>query len=287
MAQNKKQPNIPTSAMLTISQADFKSRLEKRIEIGEELKARKINSNNEYEKLTSDFNIWDDYNHEMLKQVFDVHKNEYSDSYDHAGFTFMGQMGEVQGNPIQTKKNLIDYRLNNLKSLLAKAELLKTSIPNTDGQKITLTTDNKQVFIVHGHNKEIQQSVARTIEKLGLKPIILHEQPNSGKTVIEKFEAYSNVGFAIILMTDDDAGKAKTENDLKKRARQNVILELGYFIGKLGRDKVLPLYVDGVELPSDIHGVVYVPIDQAENWKFSIVRELKAAGYSVDANKLL
>lgn len=287
MAQNKKQVSTPMNAMLTISQADFKNRLEKRIEMGEELKARTIKSNSEFEKLTSDFNIWDEYNNEMLNQVFDIYKNVYAEQYDHAGFTFMGQMGEVQGDPVQTKKNLIDYRLNNLKSLLAKAELLKMSTPNIVGQKITLVADTNQVFVVHGHNKEIQQSVARTIEKLGLKPIILHEQPNSGKTVIEKFEAHSNVGFAIVIMTDDDAGKSNTEKDLKKRARQNVILELGYFIGKLGRNKVLPLYMDGVELPSDIHGVVYVPIDQSDNWKFSIVRELKAAGYGVDANKLL
>lgn len=287
MAQKKNQASTPMNAMLTISQADFKNRLEKRIEIGEELKARTIKSNSEFEELTSDFNIWDEYNNEMLNQVFDIYKNVYAEQYDHAGFTFMGQMGEVQGDPVQTKKNLIDYRLNNLKSLLAKAELLKTSTPNIVGQKITLVADTNQVFVVHGHNREIQQSVARTIEKLGLKPIILHEQPNSGKTVIEKFEAHSNVGFAIVIMTDDDAGKSNTEKDLKKRARQNVILELGYFIGKLGRNKVLPLYMDGVELPSDIHGVVYVPIDQSDNWKFSIVRELKAAGYSVDANKLL
>jgi predicted nucleotide-binding protein len=105
--------------------------------------------------------------------------------------------------------------------------------------------------------------------------------------VIEKFEAHSNVGFAIILLTDDDEGKSKTEIDLKKRARQNVVLELGYFIGKLGRSKVLPLYSDGVELPSDIHGLLYIPLDKAENWKFSIVKELKEAGYTVDANKLL
>ncbi len=88
-------------------------------------------------------------------------------------------------------------------------------------------------------------------------------------------------------MTDDDEGKAKTEIDFKTRARQNVVLELGYFIGKLGRKRVLPLYSEDVELPSDIHGLLFVPLDKAENWKFSIVKELKAAGYSVDANKLL
>ena len=88
-------------------------------------------------------------------------------------------------------------------------------------------------------------------------------------------------------MTDDDEGKLKTELDLKSRARQNVVLELGYFIGKLGRDRVLPLHTEGVELPSDIHGLLYVPIDKADTWKFALVKELKAAGYSVDANSIL
>lgn len=115
---------------------------------------------------------------------------------------------------------------------LLKSELEVKKVPSTTN---ALNADNKKVFIVHGHNEEIREKVARTIEKLRLKPIILSEQANAGKTVLEKFEANSEVGFAIILLTDDDLGKSKTEADLHKRARQNVILELGYFFGKLGR----------------------------------------------------
>ncbi|RYZ85821.1 MAG: nucleotide-binding protein [Proteobacteria bacterium] len=134
---------------------------------------------------------------------------------------------------------------------------------------------------------EVQVSVARAIEKLGLIPVILHEQANSGRTLIVKFESHSEVGFAIILLTDDEEGKSRLEIDLKKRAGQNVVLELGYFIGKLGESRILPLYASGVELPSDVHGLLYVELDPPGNWKFSLVRELKAAGYEVDANKLL
>ncbi len=150
-----------------------------------------------------------------------------------------------------------------------------------------ITSDNKDIFIVHGHNEEIKITIARVIEKLGLTPIILHEKPNEGKTIIEKFESHSKVGFAIVLLTDDDEGKSKNEIDLKKRARQNVVLELGYFIGKLNRSRVLPLYTEDVELPSDMQGVLYTLLDKSGNWKFAIVRELKAAGYEVDANRLL
>lgn len=134
--------------------------------------------------------------------------------------------------------------------------------------------NGKDVFIVHGHNEEIKHSVARTLTSLKLNPIILHEQSNEGLTVIEKFEKFSEVEFAIILLTFDDYGNVKNEETKNKRARQNVILELGYFLAKLGRSKVLPLYEHGVELPSDISGVLYTKIDESENWKFRLVKEL-------------
>lgn len=147
-----------------------------------------------------------------------------------------------------------------------------------------------KIFIVHGHDEEMKQTVARIVEKLDLKPIILHEQPNGGKTIIEKFETNSNdVSFAIVLFSPDDKGCTVDSfpDDGKFRARQNVILELGYFIGKLGRDRVFVLHKNSsnFELPSDIFGVLYTPYDI--NWKFELVKELKACGYDVDANKLL
>lgn len=147
--------------------------------------------------------------------------------------------------------------------------------------------NGKDVFIVHGHNEEFKHNVARTLTSLNLNPIILHEQSNEGLTVIEKFEKFSEVEFAIILLTFDDYGNVKNEDSKNKRARQNVILELGYFLAKLGRSKVLPLYEDEVELPSDISGVLYTKIDESENWKFRLVKELKSAGFNVDANDIL
>ncbi|WP_438425414.1 TIR domain-containing protein [Aquimarina macrocephali] len=147
--------------------------------------------------------------------------------------------------------------------------------------------NEKEVFIVHGHNEELKEKVARTLEKLGLTPKILHEQSNEGLTVIEKFEKHSNVNFAVILLTYDDHGNIKSNNEKNKRARQNVILELGYFIAKISRKNVMPLYEKGVELPSDISGVLYTLIDETENWKFRLVKELKSAGYNVDANDIL
>jgi predicted nucleotide-binding protein len=157
--------------------------------------------------------------------------------------------------------------------------------------KKELTTQNtqlkKQVFIVHGHNQEVMHNLARVIGKLGLEPIILNEQSNEGQTIIEKFEKHANVSYAVVLLTYDDFGNSKIEKVKKKRARQNVILELGYFLSKLGRKNVLPLYEEGVELPSDISGVLYTMIDKAGHWKIKLVQELKAAGFEVDANKII
>ena len=146
------------------------------------------------------------------------------------------------------------------------------------------SSEKNNVFIVHGHNEGVNQEVARIIEKLGLQAIILREQPNSGQTIIEKFESYANgVGFAVILLTADD----KMADNNTFRARQNVIFEMGYFMGALGRCNVMCLLQDKVEKPGDIDGVVYTLIDQAGVWKFSLVKELKASGYDVDANVIM
>jgi predicted nucleotide-binding protein len=158
--------------------------------------------------------------------------------------------------------------------------------PNDSKKKIE---KSNSVFIVHGHDDATKEKVARFVEKLGLEAIILHEQVNKGMTVIEKFEEYSNnAGFAIALFTPDDiAYPLGEEKERKPRARQNVVLEMGYFVGSLGRDKVCVLYKGDVELPSDILGVIYTKIDNHDSWKLNLAKELKTAGYSVDLNKLI
>jgi predicted nucleotide-binding protein len=161
---------------------------------------------------------------------------------------------------------------------------------------ITTSKEDKKpiasnIFIVHGQNEEMKLSVARTIEKLGLNPIILHEQPNKGRTIIEKFTENSDVLYAIVILSADDIAYLRTDppKKAKFRARQNVVFELGFFIGKLGREKVLALHqvVDKFEIPSDYSGVIFVPYDDKGTWKFELTKELKAVGINVDANKIL
>ncbi len=191
-------------------------------------------------------------------------------------------LAKLKGNILYSEEYRTIMKFSNNNNIaIKKTEMMEhKSISNMEPIK------NKKVFVVHGHNDIIKINVARTLEKLGLEPIILHEQPNTGKTIIEKFEAHSNVGFAVILLTGDDLGKAEKDTDYKRRARQNVILEMGYFIGKLGRGKVCPLYENGVELPSDLYGLVYSPIDENDGWKYKLCDELKAAGYDVSKDKL-
>jgi predicted nucleotide-binding protein len=145
---------------------------------------------------------------------------------------------------------------------------------------------NRKVFVVHGREEGPREAVARFLERLGFQPIILHEQANQGRTVIEKVEDHSDVGFAVIILTPDDMGNLKGEEP-QPRARQNVLLELGYFIGKLSRKRVCTLKVGELEIPSDWRGVVDEPYDAAGGWRQTLARELDAAEYEVDWNKVM
>ncbi|MBI3141839.1 MAG: nucleotide-binding protein [Bacteroidetes bacterium] len=293
MATRKPKQTEPLKqpTLLVVGKDYFKDVLANRIQIAEEILNRQIQTRPQLEEAKQNYYDWDDYNSELLKQSFNNEYNEYKTDYDRVN-QFFGLVvgGNRQRDELKEFKDKVQNKINNLKQLVAKVELIKSEVPDKVVSNSTTSSEdisNNNVFIVHGHNNEVKINIARTLEKLGLNPIILHEQANSGKTIIEKFEEHSNVGFAIILLTDDDLGKAKKDENLNPRARQNVILELGYFIGKLGRNKVCPLYTKGVELPSDLYGLLYLEIDSSEYWKISLAKELKAAGYDIDVNKII
>jgi len=173
--------------------------------------------------------------------------------------------------------------MNQLKGL---SELLQTEIQLAGSRpaKVSHAQAGHRIFLVHGHDQAALHEVARFLESLEQDVVVLREQANQGRTIIEKFEDYADVGFAVVLLTSDDLGKAKADASLNPRARQNVVFEFGYFIGRLGRNRVCALYVDGVEIPSDYSGVLYTRLDAGGAWRLELAKELKAAGFPVDMN---
>lgn len=147
--------------------------------------------------------------------------------------------------------------------------------------------DKTKVFIVHGHDELAVSNVALFVRKLDLKPIVLHEQANEGKTIIEKIEAHSDVGFAIVLYTPCDIGsKNGDEDNLRPRARQNVVFEHGFLMGKIGRSNVAALVKDSnIEKPNDMSGIVYIDMDPHKAWETKLAKEMKSSGYEIDMNR--
>lgn len=183
---------------------------------------------------------------------------------------------------METRLKIMDELIELLHS---SESLTKTGLATSPPSE--LAGDSNRVFLVHGHHEGAIQETARWLERFGLTVTILREQPNSGRTIIEKFMDFSDVAFAVILLTGDDRGgpKDSSYDQQKMRARQNVILELGFFLGKLGRKRVCAVYQDGVEIPSDYDGVLFVPFDAAGAWRLSLAKELKAAGLHIDMNR--
>jgi predicted nucleotide-binding protein len=185
----------------------------------------------------------------------------------------------------QYRAELLKTQLLNLETLV---ELLETEERLSAGHPANVepAVHGHAVFVVHGHQHGLKEEVARFLEKLRQEVRILHEQPNLGKTLIEKFEQHADVAFAVVLLTPDDRGGPVSAEppSLKLRARQNVIFELGYFVGRLGRSRVCALFAPDVELPSDYQGVAFVPVDESGAWRFALAKELKAAGLTVDLN---
>ena len=159
-------------------------------------------------------------------------------------------------------------------------------------EKILRDTESKldttKVFIVHGHDDLAKLECARFVEKMGFDSIILHEQISSGRTIIEKIEEYSNVGFGIVLYTPCDVGAKNDENTISQpRARQNVVFEHGFLMGKLGRNNVCALVKGKIETPTDISGIVYILMDEYGAWKLKLAKEMQNSGYGIDINKML
>lgn len=151
-------------------------------------------------------------------------------------------------------------------------------------------TTCRRIFVVYGHDEIVRTQLDALLRRWDLEPIILDQQSSGGQTIIEKLEEYSqDIAFAIVLATPDDEGKANTESEYKKRVRQNVVLELGMLLAKLGRDKVAILLKEAhsFEKPSDIQGLVYIPFqNRIDEVSINLIRELHRAGLTVETSRV-
>ena len=279
-------------AYLLVPRGQFAAELAGRIELGEQIAACEINSTADLEAARSDWYTWDDVNDELLKRRFTTPAIQKGYSGSGAGVFF----------PIESfGEKVADFRrdvlrdVRRLRSIEARLPLIDEASSVSEARGPVTASSNPKaktpetIFVVHGHNDAAKLAVhgfLRDVTKLD--PVILHNEPNRGLTVIEKFESVgASAGFAVVVMTADDVGRAKDDTIGKPRGRQNVVFEFGYFVGTLGRPRVVVLYQDGVELPSDINGLIYIQLDPAGGWKALLAKELKAAGIEVDAERLI
>lgn len=183
----------------------------------------------------------------------------------------------------------IDKSIGMLQGLIARINEQREDLIAEEMPLETIKPKSEKIFLVHGRDDRAKLEVQHFLNKITLTPVtILHEQPNQGRTIIEKFEHHAQeAGVAVVLLTGDDVGSLKGEetNGLRPRARQNVILELGYFMGALRRHRIIALYEEGIEKPSDYDGVLYVSL--SGDWKMTLARELRSCGLSVDMNKAI
>ncbi len=227
---------------------------------------------------------------ETIREVFGDNSPEFNEHGHHIIWR------ELDSRPFEDNRQAefvagIPQTITMLEGLIERLEEKRqdaTEGPITPIPPLAPMPGTRRVFIVHGQDEAAKETLARFLEKLDLHPVILHEQPNQGRTVIEKFEGYADVEFAVVLFTPDDVGYPNGEPmKTRSRARQNVIFELGYFIGRLGRSRVSVLYKVGVEILSDYEGVVYVSMDDPQGWRLLLAREIKASGIDIDLNRAI
>ncbi len=177
----------------------------------------------------------------------------------------------------------VDTKVERLEHLLSVVDEYELIDGVSDAERDGGLAADGEIFIIHGRDDKTRMQLELLIlKRTGKSAIVLSDQPNRGATVIEKFEsAFNPASFAIAIMSADDRGGLASTDETQLRARQNVLLELGYAMGKLGRSRTAVLYDPVVELPSDLGGIAYYEIDGSGKWESSLLGELQGAGFEV------
>ena len=236
----------------------------------------------EDETVAHDYQAWCEHNERLLRLLIASH--EVWESYLRTICSSYGRRTPPSAGLIEA----VQTEMRDLASVADKLGLSQTepeaSIPAASSGELPAD----KVLIVYGRNEEAKEKVARFLMKLQLEPILLDEQAARGRTLIEKLETQWPIAFVVVLLTGDDVGGLAPEpRTLRPRVRQNVVFELGFSIAKLNRERVCALYEEGVELPSDFHGVEYKPLDAAGAWKAKLAKELHEAGLRFDPLRIL
>jgi predicted nucleotide-binding protein len=282
---SQRQPIDPGEPDLVVPRARLEEQLDDQIAKGCQLLDRQVTNDRDLSDAQADYYTWDEYNTTLLRRSFSTSKP--AERYSSMGAFVVGGVSTF-GEKLDDHRKDVARKIRRLESLKEQLSLYEVADPGeTTPPPLPQRSFGQTVFVVHGHDEATKQEVARYLERVsGHTPTILHEQPDRGRTIIEKFEDHAGeAGFAVVLLTADDEGGVRGSDAMKPRARQNVVFELGFFIGALGRSRVAVLYGDGVELPSDISGVLYKPL--SGDWKLELARELKAADIEIDLNRVL
>ena len=244
----------PEEPKLQVARAEARRSLDERIELGQQMLDRQINSVQAIDELKNDFRTWHDYNKRLLQRLFMT--TALADEY--VPVMFMSSGSPDPQRRLQSVRHDIEHLTQKLVSIVNRLDLYDEPAGVGPATRRTAAMPKGQtVFVVHGHDDARKLEVAHFIERVtGQRPTILHEQSNRGRTIIEKLEYHATeAGFAVVLLNGDDVGGVDKAS-LRPRARQNVVMELGLFMGLLGRSGVVALCEEGVERPSDIDGVL-------------------------------
>jgi hypothetical protein len=280
-------PKVPLA--LTVRRVDATHCIIEQIERGKAVLTSDIKRVEVLDAAQAEKRKWRAYVSHLLSTIFtnDDLAQEFQNS------SYVSMIGSLGGRDLRSEMRDLSRDINQgiscLESLQERLDLIPES-PKLGSDETPLLVGtavlNRKVFVVHGHDEAAKLAVAGFLRAIDFEPIILHEQANRGDTIIEKFERHADVGFAVVILSPDDIGGPRDAKNFRPRARQNVIAELGYFVGRLQRGRVLPLMKGELEIPSDFSGVVYTDMDSRGRWKTELANELDAAGFDVDFRKV-
>lgn len=267
--------------LIPVNEAEQK--LKERILKGKELLELSITNALQLDEAKKEYRKWNDYNFEYIRRIFST--DEEAEKYNKL-IRYVFGMNSSFSEKVNDLRSDIKEKIHRLDSLVERIDLISLNLSQNIIQVEEIRVLNKKVFIVHGRDELAKTSLEMLLHEMGLETIVLHRQADEGQTIIEKFEKHSDVGYAFILLTPDEIAYFAYEDSLpdnerqkEKRARPNVIFEFGYFVGRLGRNKVCCVYTGDVSLPSDVSGMIYKKYTvSVEDVAYSITKDLKAVG---------